>query len=88
MYHGCVWLASPMYWALGFIVTFVVGSLTGSLLAVPLVDYAVHNTTFLLAHFDNMLLPEALFGYLCGYMFWLPKAFGFRLGERWGKRAF
>ena len=88
MYRGRVRLASPMYWALGFIVTFVIGGLTGVLLAVPPVDYVVHNTTFLVAHFHNMLIPGALFGYLCGYMFWFPKAFGFRLSERWGKAAF
>ncbi len=88
MYQGRVRLRVPMYWALGFIVTFVVGGLTGILLAVPPVDYVVHNTTFLVAHFHNMLIPGALFGYLCGYMFWFPKAFGFRLDERWGKRAF
>jgi len=69
-------------------VTFVIGGLSGVLLAVPPVDYVVHNTTFLVAHFHNMLIPGALFGYLCGYMFWFPKAFGFRLDERWGKRAF
>ncbi len=88
MFRGRVRLDSPMYWALGFIVTFVIGGLSGVLLAVPPVDYVVHNTTFLVAHFHNMLIPGALFGYLCGYMFWFPKAFGFRLDERWGKRAF
>jgi cytochrome o ubiquinol oxidase subunit I len=48
----------------------------------------MHNSEFLVAHFHNMLIPGSLFGYLAGYMYWFPKAFGFRLDERWGKRAF
>jgi cytochrome o ubiquinol oxidase subunit 1 len=48
----------------------------------------MHNTTFLIAHFHNMLIPGALFGYFAGYMYWFPKAFGFTLDETWGIRAF
>jgi cytochrome o ubiquinol oxidase subunit 1 len=62
--------------------------MTGVLLAVPPVDYLMHNTTFLVAHFHNMLIPGALFGYFAGYMYWFPKATGFTLDERWGIRAF
>jgi cytochrome o ubiquinol oxidase subunit 1 len=58
------------------------------MLAVPPVDFMMHNSEFLVAHFHNMLIPGALFGYLAGYMYWFPKAFGFRLEERWGRRAF
>jgi cytochrome o ubiquinol oxidase subunit I len=88
MYRGRVRMALPMYWTLGFIVTFVIGGMAGILLAVPPVDYLLHNTTFLVAHFHNMLIPGALFGYFAGYYYWFPKAFGFRLEEKWGKRAF
>ena len=88
MFRGRIRMATPMYWTVGFIVTFVIGGMTGVLLAVPPVDYVVHNTTFLVAHFHNMLIPGALFGYFAGYQYWFPKAFGFRLEERWGKRAF
>ena len=77
-----------MMWTLGFIVTFVIGGMTGVLLAVPPVDFMMHNTTFLVAHFHNMLIPGALFGYFAGYQYWFPKAFGFRLEDRWGRRAF
>jgi cytochrome o ubiquinol oxidase subunit 1 len=56
------------------------------LLAAAPVD--VHNTTFLVAHFHNLLIPGALFGYFAGYQYWFPKAFGFRLEEKWGRRAF
>ena len=88
MYHGSLKMAAPMYWTVGFIATFVIGGMTGVLLAVPPVDYLMHNSTFLIAHFHNMLIPGALFGYFAGYMYWFPKAFGFALDERWGIRAF
>jgi cytochrome o ubiquinol oxidase subunit 1 len=88
MYGGRVRMSVPMLWTLGFIVTFVIGGMTGVLLAVPPVDYLMHNTTFLVAHFHNMLIPGALFGYFAGYQYWFPKAFGFRLTEKWGRRAF
>ncbi|WP_227815255.1 cbb3-type cytochrome c oxidase subunit I [Nitrogeniibacter aestuarii] len=88
MYHGRVRFTAPMLWTLGFIITFVIGGATGVLLSIPPVDFAMHNSVFLVAHFHNMLVPGALFGYLAGYMYWFPKVFGFRLDERWGKRSF
>jgi cytochrome o ubiquinol oxidase subunit 1 len=88
MYRGRVRLSVPMLFTLGFIITFVIGGMTGVLLAVPPVDYLMHNTTFLVAHFHNMIIPGALFGYFAGYQYWFPKAFGFRLEEKWGRRAF
>jgi cytochrome o ubiquinol oxidase subunit 1 len=86
MYRGRVQFSVPMLFTLGFIVTFVIGGMTGVLLAVAPVD--MHNTTFLVAHFHNLLIPGALFGYFAGYQYWFPKAFGFRLEEKWGRRAF
>ena len=68
--------------------TFVIGGVTGVLLALPPADYLMHNSTFLVAHFHNMLIPGALFGYFAGLNLWFPKAFGFRLDEAWGKRSF
>ena len=88
MYRGRVRFSVPMLFTLGFIVTFVIGGMTGVLLAIAPVDYLMHNTTFLVAHFHNMLIPGALFGYFAGYQYWFPKAFGFRLEEKWGRRAF
>jgi cytochrome o ubiquinol oxidase subunit 1 len=58
--------------------------MTGIILANPSVDFQVHNSQFLIAHFHNMLVPGTLFGLLAGYHMWFPKAFGFRLHERWG----
>ncbi len=88
MYGGRITVSVPMLWTLGFILTFVIGGMSGVLLAIPPVDYLMHNSTFLVAHFHNMLIPGALFGYFAGYTYWFPKAFGFRLDETWGKRAF
>jgi len=88
MYRGRIEMSVPMLWTIGFIVTFVIGGMSGVLLAIPPVDYLMHNSTFLVAHFHNMLIPGALFGYFAGYMYWFPKAFGFKLDDTWGRRAF
>jgi cytochrome o ubiquinol oxidase subunit 1 len=88
MYRGRVKLASPMLWTMGFISTFAVGGMTGVLLAAPPADFVFHNSLFLIAHFHNVLIPGALFGYFAAYSYWFPKAIGFSLDEKWGKRAF
>ncbi|MEJ2362539.1 MAG: cytochrome o ubiquinol oxidase subunit I [Gammaproteobacteria bacterium] len=88
MFRGRVQFHSAMYWTLGFIIAFTVGGMTGVLLSIPGADYQLHNTELLVAHFHNMLIPGAVFGYFAGYTYWFPKAFGFKLNERWGKRAF
>jgi cytochrome o ubiquinol oxidase subunit I len=86
MYRGRVQFSVPVLFTLGFIVTFVIGGMTGVLLA--LAPDVMHDTTFLVAHFHNMMIPGALFGYFAAYQYWFPKAFGFRLEEKWGRRAF
>ena len=86
IYRGQVKFSVPMLFTLGFIVTFLVGGVTGFLFAV--IPASIHDTTFRVAHFHNLLIPGALFGYFAGYQYWFPKAFGFRLEEKWGRRAF
>ncbi|HEY2010216.1 MAG TPA: cytochrome o ubiquinol oxidase subunit I [Rhizomicrobium sp.] len=88
MYGGRVHFSSPMLWSIGFMVTFVIGGMTGVLMAVPPADFVLHNSLFLVAHFHNVIIGGVLFGAFAGYTYWFPKAFGFRLDERWGKRAF
>ena len=88
MYGGRVRFSSPMLWALGFMVTFVIGGMTGVLLAVPPADFVLHNSLFLVAHFHNVIIGGVLFGAFAGYTYWFPKAFGFTLDERLGKAAF
>ena len=88
MYRGRIEFHPSMMWSIGFIVTFVIGGMTGVLLAIPPADFLMHNTTFLVAHFHNMIIPGVLFGYLAGYMYWFPKAFGFAFNRGWGLGAF
>lgn len=88
MYRGKVRMHSTMYWTIGFIILFTIGGATGVMHAMVPLDYNLHNTTFLVAHFHNVLVPGALFGFVAGYQYWFPKAFGFKLDEAWGKRAF
>jgi cytochrome o ubiquinol oxidase subunit 1 len=88
MFHGRVVFEPPMLWSVGFMVTFVVGGMTGVLLAVPPVDFVVHNTVFLVAHFHNVIIGGVLFGMMAGYNYWFPKVFGFTLDARWGKASF
>ncbi len=88
MYRGRITFPTPMYWTLAFIVTFAVGGATGVMLAIPPADFVLHNSLFLIAHFHNVLIPGALFGFFAGFYYWFPKATGFRLHENWGKWAF
>jgi cytochrome o ubiquinol oxidase subunit I len=88
MYGGRIVFTSPMLWSVGFMVTFVVGGMTGVLLAVPPADFLLHNSLFLVAHFHNVIIGGVLFGAFAGYAYWFPKAFGFRLHEGLGKAAF
>ena len=88
MYGGRIRFTTPMLWAVGFMVTFVVGGMTGVLLAVPPADFVLHNSLFLVAHFHNVIISGVLFGAFAGVTYWFPKAFGFRLHEGWGKAAF
>jgi len=88
MYKGRIIMATPMLWVTAFFTTFAIGGMTGVMMAVPPVDFQVHNSLFLVAHFHNVIIGGVLFGYFAGIIYWFPKAFGFRLDEKWGKRAF
>jgi len=88
MYGGRIRFATPMLWTMGFMVTFIIGGLTGVLVAVPPADFLLHNSLFLVAHFHNVIIGGVLFGAFAGYTYWFPKAFGFRLHEGLGKAAF
>ncbi len=88
MYGGRVRYSTAMHWSLGFIFTFVIGGMTGVLLAVPPADFLLHNSLFLVAHFHNVIIGAVVFGVFAGIDYWFPKAFGFRLHEGLGKAAF
>ncbi len=88
IFRGRVEFSAPILWTLGFMVTFTIGGMTGVMLAVPGADYVLHNSLFLIAHFHNVIIGGVLFGYLAGFNYWFPKAFGFKLNEKLGRRAF
>ena len=88
MYRGKIRFDGPFIWVMGFIPTFVIGGLTGVLLAVPPADFVVHNSLFLVAHFHNVIIGGVVFGLLAGVQYWFPKAFGYRLDPFWGRVSF
>jgi cytochrome o ubiquinol oxidase subunit 1 len=88
MYRGRIRFEVPMMWTVGFMVTFVIGGMTGVLLAVPPADFQLHNSLFLIAHFHNVIIGGVVFGLLAGITYWFPKAFGFKLDPFWGKMSF
>lgn len=88
MYRGRISFDTPMLWFMGFVATFIIGGVTGVLMSVPGIDYIVHNSLFLVAHFHNMIIGGVVFGAFAGYSYWFPKFTGFRLHEGLGKTAF
>jgi len=88
MYRGRIRYEVPMLWTVGFMVTFVIGGMTGVLLAVPPADFVLHNSLFLIAHFHNVIIGGVVFGMFAGITYWFPKAFGFKLDPFWGKVSF
>ena len=88
MYRGRIRFELPMMWTIAFMLTFVIGGMTGVLLAVPPADFVLHNSLFLVAHFHNVIIGGVVFGLFAGITYWFPKAFGFRLDPFWGKVSF
>lgn len=88
MYRGMVRITTPMLWFFGFVVTFTLGGMTGVLMSVPAIDFQVHNSLFLVAHFHTMIIGGVVFGFFAGFTYWFPKFTGFTLNERIGTWAF
>ena len=88
MYRGRIKFEVPMLWTMGFMVTFVIGGMTGVMLAVPPADFLLHNSLFLIAHFHNVIIGGVVFGVFAAINFWFPKAFGYKLDPFWGKCSF
>ncbi len=88
MYRGRIRFELPMMWTIAFMITFVIGGMTGVLLAVPAADFVLHNSLFLIAHFHNVIIGGVVFGVFAGINYWFPKAFGYKLNEFWGKCSF
>src|ERR1700729_36395 len=88
LYGGRIRFTVPIFWAIGFMVTFVIGGMTGVLMAIPPAGFVLHNSLFLIAHFHNVIIGGVVFGVMAGISYWFPKAFGFTLNERLGKAVF
>ncbi len=88
MYRGRIRFDLPMMWTVAFMLTFVIGGMSGVMLAVPPADFVLHNSLFLIAHFHNVIIGGVVFGMFAGIAYWFPKAFGFRLDPFWGKMSF
>jgi len=87
-FRGRVHFMSPMLWFFAFMLNFSIGGMTGILLSAPPVDYQVHNSLFLIAHFHGMVIGGVLFGFFCGFTYWFPKFTGFFLSEKLNRYAF
>lgn len=88
MRKGRIRMTTAMLWALAFVPCFVIGGVTGVMLAMGAADYQYHNTLFLVAHFHYVLIPGVVFAVFAGLYYWWPKIFGHLLNERLGKWHF
>jgi cytochrome c oxidase subunit 1 len=88
MWGGKVVMATPMLWAMGFLVTFLFGGLTGIILSSPALDFHLSDSYFVVAHFHYTVFGTVVFAMFSGYYFWWPKLTGRMLDERLGKIHF
>ncbi|WP_438448124.1 cytochrome aa3 quinol oxidase subunit I [Gorillibacterium sp. sgz5001074] len=88
MRKGRIKMTTAMLWALAFVPCFVIGGVTGVMLAMGAADFQYHNTLFLVAHFHYVLIPGVVFAVFAGLYYWWPKIFGHMLNERIGKWHF
>ena len=85
LWRGNISLDTPMLFAIGFLSVFTIGGLSGIYLAAFPVDWQVHDTYFVVAHFHYVLFGGSMFAILGGLFYWWPKMFGWFLDERLGK---
>ncbi|GAA3364833.1 hypothetical protein GCM10017744_065140 [Streptomyces antimycoticus] len=88
MWRGSLSFETPMLWSIGFLVTFLFGGLTGVILASPPMDFEVHDSYFVVAHFHYVVFGTVVFAMFAGFYFWWPKFTGTMLDERLGKIHF
>ncbi|RRD36277.1 cytochrome c oxidase subunit I [Leucobacter sp. OH2974_COT-288] len=88
MWRGSITFETPNLYALGFLVTFVFGGLTGVILASPALDFHLSDSYFVVAHFHYVIFGTVVFAMFSGFYFWWPKFTGKRLNERLGKIQF
>ncbi|HTV92769.1 MAG TPA: cbb3-type cytochrome c oxidase subunit I [Verrucomicrobiae bacterium] len=88
MWKGSIEFATPMLFAVGFMLNFLIGGITGVMVASPPIDYAVHDTYFIVNHFHYTLAGGSMFALFAALYFWFPKMFGVQLSERLGAWCF
>jgi cytochrome c oxidase subunit 1 len=88
MWQGSMTFETPMLFAIGFVVLFTIGGLSGLMLAIAAVDLQYHDTYFVVAHFHYVLVPGSVFALMAGTYYWLPKWTGRMYSEKWGKIHF
>ncbi|MGL5859450.1 MAG: aa3-type cytochrome oxidase subunit I [Angustibacter sp.] len=88
MWRGRLTFETPMVWAIGFLVTFLFGGLTGIILASPPLDFHLSDSYFVVAHFHYVVFGTVVFAMFAGFYFWWPKFTGRMLDERLGKIHF
>ncbi len=87
MWRGTIVLNTPLLFSIGFLIQFLMGGVTGVILAQPVLDFQLHNTYFVVAHFHYVIMG-LVFGGLAGLYYWYPKMTGRMFDERWGKASF
>ena len=88
MWGGRLTFPTPMLFALGFLFTFLLGGLSGVMLAAAPIDFQVHDSYFVVAHMHYVLFGGSVFALYAGIYYWWPKVTGRVLDERWGKLHF
>ncbi len=83
MYGGMIYYASPMVFAIAFIILFTFGGVTGVILANASVDIALHDTFFTVAHFHYVLSLGAVISIFASFFYWSGKIFGYQANEKW-----
>jgi len=88
MWRGQLTFETPMLWAIGFLITFLFGGLTGIILSSPALDFQLSDSYFVVAHFHYVVFGTVVFAMFAGFYFWWPKFTGRMLDERLGKIHF
>ena len=88
MWRGQLTFETPMLWAIGFLITFLFGGLTGIILSSPVLDFPLSDSYFVVAHFHYVVFGTVVFAMFAGFYFWWPKFTGRMLDETLGKIHF